>query len=218
MKNTTKTTTRRTALHQMLLASVGTGLFGMPAFETSAQTTTKRSKKDPLQPFYLPPAAPLEMGTKGINMRTWIRSSQTNRQYSCVEFVVAPKQMGPPPHIHKDLDEIMFVLQGTVSIMVGETVYQVQAGGWHLRPHGIVHTFWNATNEPARYIDMYFNQNFEDFLEELNNKLLPDMEKNHLTPADPGIAKRWADLDKRFGITTFFDKRQPIIDKYGLKA
>ena len=87
-----------------------------------------------------------------------------------------------------------------------------------MRPHGIVHTFWNTTDKPVRYIDMYFNQSFEDFLEELNNKLLPDMEKNNLTPADPGIAKRWADLDKRFGSTTFFEKRQPIIDKYGLKA
>jgi hypothetical protein len=64
---------------------------------------------------------------------------------------------------------------------------------------------------------MYFNQNFEDFLEELNNKLIPEMERNHLTPKDPKIAKWWADLDKRFGIITFFDKRQSIIDTYNLK-
>ncbi len=151
-------------------------------------------------------------------MRTLVRSSQTNRQYSCVEFVVAPKQMGPPPHVHQDLDEIMFVLEGTVTVLVDETVYEVQAGGWHLRPHGIIHTFWNGTDQPARYIDMYFNQNFEDFLEELNDKLIPEMERNHLTPADPKITKWWADLDKRFGIITFFDKRQSIIDTYKLKA
>ena len=217
MKNTVKATTRRDALQQILAAASATSLLGISAFDTSAQTIKKRPK-DPLGPFYIPPAKPLQLGSKGINMRTCIRSSQTNMQYSCVEFIVGPKQMGPPPHIHKDLDEIMFVLEGTVSIMVEETIYEVKAGGWHLRPHGIVHTFWNATNKPVRYIDMYFNQNFEDFVEELNDKLLPDMEKNNLTPADPGIAKRWADLDKRFGITTFFEKRQPIIDKYSLKA
>ncbi|RYY22089.1 MAG: cupin domain-containing protein [Chitinophagaceae bacterium] len=172
---------------------------------------------DPVKPFYLPPAEPLQLQSKGINMRTWVRSSQTNMQYSCVEFIVAPKQMGPPPHIHKELDELMYVVEGTVSIMVDEKVYQVNAGGWHMRPRGIIHTFWNATDKPARYIDMYFNQNFEDFLEELNDRLMPEMVKNNLTPADPGIAKKWADLDRRFGITTFFDKRQPIIDKYNLK-
>lgn len=213
-----KATTRRAALQQILTATFTAGLLGISPIGSSAQTINKRQKKVPLQPFYLPPAEPLPPALKGINMRTRVRSSQTNMQYSCVEFVVAPMQMGPPPHIHKDLDEIMFVLEGSVNVMVDKTIYEVKAGGWHMRPHGIVHTFWNATNKPARYIDMYFNQNFEDFLEELNFKLLPDMEMNHLTPADPKIAKRWADLDKRFGITTFFDKRQPIIDKYNLKA
>ncbi len=103
-------------------------------------------------------------------------------------------------------------------MLVGETVYTVHAGEWHLRPRGLVHTFWNATQQPAHYIDMYFNQNFEDFLEELNNQLLPDIARRKLTPADPGIAQRWADLDRRFGITTFFEQRQPLIERYGLKA
>jgi hypothetical protein len=31
------------------------------------------------------------------------------------------------------------------------------------RPHGIVHTFWNASDKPLRFIDIYPNQNFEDF-------------------------------------------------------
>ena len=218
MRNKVKSTTRRAAVQQLLTATFATSFLGMGALKASGQSTGEKESKDPLKPFYLPPPAePLQLGGKGINMRTLVRSSQTNMQYSCVEFIVAPKQMGPPPHFHKDLDEIMYVLEGTVSVLVDETLYPVEAGGWHLRPRGIVHTFWNASDKPTRYIDMYFNQNFEDFLEELNNKLIPDMAKNNLTPADPGIAKRWADLDRRFGITTFFDQRQAIIDKYGLK-
>jgi mannose-6-phosphate isomerase-like protein (cupin superfamily) len=207
-------TSRRDALQQIIMTGLATSLLSTATLQTNAETG---AVADPLKPFYLPPAKPLELESKGINLRTWVRTSQTNMQYSCVEFIVAPKQMGPPPHLHKDLDELMYVMEGTVTIMVQDTVYEVKAGGWHMRPRGIPHTFWNGTDKPARYIDMYFNQNFEDFLEELNFKLMPEMEKNHLTPADPGIAKKWADLDKRFGITTFFDKRQPIIDKYNLK-
>ena len=214
--NSVKDTSRRNVLHQMFMAGFATTLLGTSSFQANAEDLPTTGE-DPVKPFYLPPAEALQLQGRGINLRTWVRSSQTNMQYSCVEFIVAPKQMGPPPHIHKDLDELMYVLDGTVSIMVDETVYQVNAGGWHMRPRGIAHTFWNATDKPARYIDMYFNQNFEDFLEELNFKLIPEMAKNHLTPADPGIAKKWADLDQRFGITTFFEKRQPIIDKYKLK-
>jgi mannose-6-phosphate isomerase-like protein (cupin superfamily) len=173
--------------------------------------------QESLKPFYLPPAEPLEPGPAGIDIRTWVRSSQTNNQFSCVEAAVAPKTMGPPPHIHQDLDEICYVLEGTASVMVGTEVYEVKAGGFHLRPRGIVHTFWNAGNEKLRFMDLYFNQNFEDYLEELFHKIYKDMATQKLTPMDKGIAERLNNLDKRFGITMFPQQRQAIIDKYGLK-
>lgn len=171
-----------------------------------------------LPPFYLPPQPPLQPGPRGINIRVWVRSSQTNKQFSCVETAVAPKQMGPAPHVHHHLDELMYVAEGTATVWLDGKTEEIAAGGWHFRPREIPHTFWNASDKPLRFIDMYFNQNFEDFLEELFHQILPDMAKQHLTPADPAIAARMADLDKRFGITTFADKRQPLVEKYGLKG
>ncbi|HEY0742440.1 MAG TPA: cupin domain-containing protein [Chryseosolibacter sp.] len=169
-----------------------------------------------LKPFYIPPdASPLDPGP-GIAIRVKVRSSQTNMQYSAVDVAIAPKVMGPAPHVHRDLDELMYVHEGTVSILVGDNVYEVKAGGWHLRPRGIAHTFWNATDKVARCTDMYFNQNFEDFLEELFFKIIPDMASRKLTPADPEIANRMHKLDQQFGITTFHDQRKAIMDKYGL--
>ena len=173
--------------------------------------------EEKLEPFYIPPAPKLQLDGKGINIRTLVRSTKTNTQFSCVEFVIAPKQMGPPPHVHAALDEIMYVTEGVVSVVVENKVYQVKAGGWHLRPRQITHTFWNATNKPARFIDMYFNQNFEVFLEELNFKLIPHMKSNNLSFDDPSISKWQSDLDKRFGITTFFEQRQALIDLHKLK-
>lgn len=178
----------------------------------------EQGKNDVLKPFYIPSSLePLQPGPSGINIKTWVRSSQTNKQYSSVEAAVAPKTMGPPPHIHQDLDEICMVLEGTASILVGDKVYEIEAGAWHMRPRGIVHTFWNASDKPLRFMDMYFNQNFEDYLEELFFKIYPDMAKNNLTPLDKGIAKRMMENDKKFGITMFPEQRQAIMDKYGLK-
>ena len=173
---------------------------------------------DPLDPFYIPPSPePLKVGPTGGDFRVKVRSTQTNMQYSCIEGLIGPKIMGPAPHIHKELDEVMFVQEGTVSVLVGEKVYEVEAGGWHLRPHGIVHTFWNATDKAAVYIDMFFNQDFENFLEEMFLRLIPDFIKRGIPLTSIEATQKMNKLNLHYGITMFNEQRQPIMDKYGLK-
>lgn len=206
--------TRKNALQHLFLSAAAVGLSSLVPKNGFSQ----EDRQDPLQPFYLPPVPALEPGPFGLDIRTLVRSTQTNKQYSCVEFAVGPKRMGPAPHYHKDLDELMYVLEGTISIMVDNKVYDVEAGGWHLRPRGIVHTFFNKTDKPARGIDMYFNQNFEDYLEELFHTILPDMRRQNLTPLDPVIAKRMHELHDRFGMVGYPEQRKFWIERYGLKG
>ena len=199
---------------------LSTGILGgitLLNFPTSIMAQ-KNKNKEPINPFYIPPTEPLKPGPGNVDIRTIIHSKQTNKQFSNVEVAVAPKQMGPSPHMHKDLDELMYVLEGTATVMIGKEIYEVKAGGWNFRPRGIVHSFWNADDTPLRFIDCFFNQNFEDYLEELFHKIIPDMVKNNLTPAAPEIANRIAALDKKFGVTWFHNQRQGIIDKYDLKG
>lgn len=194
--------------------AVGFSLLNFPGF-TSAQT---KINSDMLQPFYIPPQEALQPGPGNSDIRTIIHADQTQKQFSNVEVAFAPMQMGPSPHMHKNLDELMYVLEGTATVMVGDKIYEVQAGGWNFRPRRIIHSFWNASDKPLRFIDCFFNQNFEDYLEELFHKIIPHMIKNNLSPATPEIAKRITALDKKFGVTWFHDQRQAIIDKYKLQG
>jgi quercetin dioxygenase-like cupin family protein len=201
---------RKQFLMSGLLAAAAGAVFGKNIGPIGGQET--------LKPFYLPPDdAPLDPGP-AMAIRMKVRSSQTNLQYSCVDVAVAPKTMGPAPHVHDKLDELMYVHEGTINVLVGTEVYEVKAGGWHLRPHGIVHTFWNATDKIARCTDMYFNQNFDDFLEELFFKIIPDMQKRNLPPTNPDIAARMQNLERKFGVIMYHEQRQAIIDRYGLKG
>ena len=200
---------------QFLLTGVMTGIAATGLATSLGMAAI--NKNAPLKPFYLPPDAEPLIPIHGLNIRIKVRSSQTNMQYSCIDAAVAPKTMGPPPHFHKDLDELMYVHEGMVHVLVGSEVYEVKAGGWHFRPRGIVHTFWNASDKPALFTDMYFNQNFEDYLEELFFKIYPDMMQRNLNPGHPEIAKKIGELDKKFGLTHFPENRQSIVDKYGLK-
>jgi len=209
---------RRRMIQNIALATAGIGLAQFTSCKEEKGRENDQKEMRSLLPFYLPPQIPLQPGSLGIDIRTWVKSSQTNLQFSCVETAVAPLKMGSAPHVHKDLDELMLVLEGTATVIVDGKIEEIKAGGWNFRPRKLEHTFWNSTEKPLRLIDMYFNQNFEDFLEELFHKISPYMIKNHLTPQDPKIAERLRNLDKRFGITTFREKRQPIINKFGLKG
>lgn len=171
---------------------------------------------DPLQPFLLAPSGALS--DKGsMDIRVWVRSAMTGGVYSCVECAVAPKVMGPPPHLHKELDELMFVLDGTASVMVGDDIVEVPAGGWHFRPRNLRHTFWNASDQPLRFIDMYFNQPFELFLERIFHELTPE---KGFPEGSPQLRRERDLLNDQYGLVyapTAFDERQAIVAKYGLK-
>jgi mannose-6-phosphate isomerase-like protein (cupin superfamily) len=199
-----------------LAASImgGISMLNLPV-NTLAQSNKKNAM---LQPFYIPPQAPLQPGPGNVDVRTIIHSQQTNGQISNVEVAVAPRQMGPSPHLHEKLDELMYVLEGTATVMIGKEIYEVREGGWNFRPRGIIHSFWNSSDTTLRFIDFFFNQNFEDYLDELFHKLIPDMVKDNLSPTTPSILNRMTALDKKFGVTWFHESRQAIVDKYGLKG
>ncbi|MFZ4523512.1 MAG: cupin domain-containing protein [Bacteroidales bacterium] len=174
------------------------------------------SPADPLKPILLPALPPLE-NNGGMAIRTWVRSSMTNGLYSSVECAVAPKTMGPPPHYHKELDELMLVLEGTGSILIGDDVVDVQAGGWHLRPRLIKHTFWNASDKPLRFVDMYFNQPFEEYLERIFHELT---EENGFPDGSEEKNREITALNEKFGLVfppSAFDEQGEIMKRYGLK-
>lgn len=199
-----------------------TGLFAafgmLPSPELLAQPGTAPAimVPDSLHPFLLPPMPPLSHNGN-MDIRVWVRSQMTGGVYSCVECAVAPKVMGPPPHYHKELDELMFVLEGTASVIVENDVVEIPAGGWHFRPRNLRHTFWNGSEKPLRFVDMYFNQPFEEFLERIFHELTP--EKGY-TQGSEQLKREHELLNEKFGLVyapTAFEERQAIAAKYGLK-
>lgn len=171
---------------------------------------------EPIGTFLVPPLPPLDH--KGsMDIRVCVRSAMTNGLYSSVECAVAPKTMGPSPHYHKELDELMYVLEGTASVLVNKEVVEVKTGGWHLRPRGITHTFWNSSDRPLRFIDMYFHQAFEEYLELIFHTLTP--ENGYPDNSEKKKIERDRAAEK-FGLVhsaTARDERKVIAERYGLK-
>ena len=154
----------------------------------------------------------------GMAVGVKLQHAQTGGQFSCVECHLQPRQMGPPPHVHHALDEIMYVTQGTVSVLEVDRVVEVAAGGWHLRPRGLVHTFWNGTDAPAAFLDLYpSGQDFAHYLEELA-QLGADLHAEGANPMAPENLARFKALDARYDHEVFYEQMPAHMAKYGSQA
>lgn len=103
----------------------------------------------------------------GIDLIAKLSKTQTNGLFACDEATLKPGFLGAPPHLHKTFDEICFVLEGTISILVNNTVYEVNAGDWHLRPRNKMHTFWNTGTVIAKFVDIYIPGGHEEYMADL---------------------------------------------------
>ncbi len=170
-----------------------------------------------LNPLYIAPDETPDMPLMpGMTIQIKLRHNQTADLFTSIVVDVAPKTMGPAPHLHHVLDEIMYVVEGEESVLVGDEVTTIPAGGWHLRPHGIVHTFWNASDKPLRFIDIYPNQNFEDFFPELS-ALMGGLMSRGVSPASDEFLQPMRALDEKWGMVAYYEQRQSIVEKYGLR-
>ncbi len=141
----------------------------------------------------------------GIEFISKLNKSQTNSHLACDEAILKPGHLGAPPHMHKTFDEICYVLEGTLNILVGEKVYEVSAGDWHLRPRNIIHTFWNSSASPVRFIDIYIPGGHEEYMAELA-KLF----ENNGRPKKEDFAL----LEQKHDIIYSWDKLPEIMTKY----
>lgn len=68
--------------------------------------------------------------------------AETANAYSISEWWLEPNTTGPGPHAH-DEDDVFFVLEGTMSFLVGEAWTDAPKGSFVLVPGGVIHDFQN---------------------------------------------------------------------------
>lgn len=115
--------------------------------------------------FVGPGAGPLvDLGGLGVHFK--VRGEQTGGAFAVVEHPVSPGVV-VEPHVHRNEDELSFVLEGTVWARVGEREVEAPAGSYVWKPRNVLHTFWNPGPEPARILETISPAGFENFFEEL---------------------------------------------------
>jgi len=90
---------------------------------------------------------------------------------SAYEFATLPATAGPPLHLHRTWDEAFYVLEGEMTFLIDGQTHSAPAGSFVFVPRGILHTFWNAGDTPAKQLVVFTPAGIEAYFEEVTRVL-----------------------------------------------
>jgi mannose-6-phosphate isomerase-like protein (cupin superfamily) len=112
-------------------------------------------------------AAGPELRLGGLGIHFLASAGMTDGHATLIEHPLAPKSLGAPLHTHSREDEFSFVVEGTIGAMIGDRVVEAAAGDLVVKPRGIPHAFWNASEAPARIVELIVPAGFEGYFREM---------------------------------------------------
>ena len=109
----------------------------------------------------------------GDRYRLLATGEQTDGAVAVVEVTVTPGG-GAPPHVDNNEAIGWYVLDGALVFMVEGEEQTLAAGGWIYSPKGVLHTFRNATEKPARALLLAMPAGLDGFFKEVGRTISAD--------------------------------------------
>jgi quercetin dioxygenase-like cupin family protein len=144
----------------------------------------------------------------GVGVVFKVPGSLTSGQLAIVEHPV-PRDALVVPHVHTKEDELSYVLEGEIGVMIGDREFIAPKGSYVLKPRGVVHSFWNNGTAPARLIELIFPSGLEDAFREMGT-LSIDGAMNGMD------AERRRAISERYGTTPHFELLASFAERHGL--
>lgn len=113
--------------------------------------------------------------------------ANTDGSFFLSETTIAPGFAGPPPHRHARLHDMFFVLEGELTMQLGDSSSVIGPGGFVCVPPGVIHTFSNPGRVSVRFLNFNTPAGWEHYMRELGDAA----ERGPVSSADIGrIASR----------------------------
>ncbi len=144
----------------------------------------------------------------GVGVVFKVPGSLTSGQLAIVEHPV-PVDALVVPHSHTREDELSYVLEGEIGVMIGDHEFIAPTGSYVFKPRGIPHAFWNNGAVPARLIELIFPSGLEEAFREMSTLSI-----------DRAMAgqdrERRREISARWGTTPHFDLLPGFAQRHGL--
>ena len=97
---------------------------------------------------------------------TWTKLTAADTDGKAFAFtgIVDPGVLNPP-HTHAREDEVTYVLEGQLTVEIGDEIHKAAPGSVVWKPRAVRHAFWNSTDQPVRYFEVISPAGLEGFTE-----------------------------------------------------
>ena len=122
----------------------------------------------------------------GVHFRFRVDGDDSGGSLAVVEVEIPPKTL-VKPHEHSREDEYTVVLSGSIGLRLGDEHSTLGPGTSLVKPRGVPHALWNASDEPATILEILSPAGFERYFEEV----APVLRLKGDTAAFYGLAERY---------------------------
>jgi quercetin dioxygenase-like cupin family protein len=122
----------------------------------------------------------------GGEMVVKIRDRDTAGAYSVHDNTIPPGSPGPRPHLHRRHEEAFYVLEGELTVRVGQRTITAPVGSFVVVPRGTVHQPSNPGTQPTRVLLFFSPAGMDSFFEEAAEGRMPLA----AVPEDPVVLER----------------------------
>lgn len=159
-------------------------------FTRSPHTPPPEPTNDPMQTIIHPSDAHPGIRCFGGHLRFFITHGQSN-DWLTAGVLTAPPDNGPPPHTHRDEDEILTVMDGRFAFFADGAWTEGGPGTAVYLPRNQVHTFRNVGGTMGKLHVMANSAGLESFFQQCEEPFHrqegPDMETITAIAAAHGI-------------------------------
>jgi mannose-6-phosphate isomerase-like protein (cupin superfamily) len=150
----------------------------------------------------------VDLGRLGARLDVARTDNEAN--VAIVDHTLPPHTLAAPLHRHSREDEISYVLEGEMTVLAGRELSTVPAGESVVKGRDVWHTFWNAGDEPLRFLEIIAPGEFSEFFEEVAP----------LTPLDPSDVEAIAEFQRigeRYGFEADLESIPKLCEEHNLQ-
>ena len=142
-----------------------------------------------------------------VAFRWGVGADQTDGALSLLEVTIPPRTL-IKPHMHTREDEFSLLLSGSIGVRTGDdTVEEVPAGSWLIKPRHVPHAMWNLADQPARILEVVMPGGLEGYFE----KIAPILQEH-----GPEWTARYNEAAEEYGLEILDDWSNELQAKYGI--